>query len=53
MPKTEHITVSIRLPRSLVERADKRIKELRPKVRDRTQLIEVALTDYLERKDDT
>lgn len=44
----ERIIISIRLPRSLVERADKRVAKLSPSVRDRTQLIEIALSDYLD-----
>lgn len=51
MPKPdERIIISIRLPRSLVERADERVKKLSPSVRDRTQLIEIALSDFLSKK---
>jgi hypothetical protein len=45
----ERIIISIRLPRSLVERADKRVEQLSPAVRDRTQLIEIALSDLVKK----
>lgn len=51
MPKSdEHIIVSFRLPRSLVERVDARVERESPKIKSRTQLIELALSDFLGSK---
>jgi len=49
MPKSDNrIMLSVRLPRSLVERVDKLVKDQYPKLQDRTHAIEVALSNLLK-----
>jgi metal-responsive CopG/Arc/MetJ family transcriptional regulator len=49
MPKNdERIMISIRLPRSVIERIDKLVKEQTPALKDRTQVIEVALSNFIK-----
>lgn len=46
----DYVIVSFRLPRSLVERVDARVEKESPKIKSRTQLIELALSDFLGKK---
>ncbi len=48
MSKDERIMLSIRLPRSLVERLDVWVKKQSPAIKDRTHAIEVALTNLIK-----
>ena len=50
MSKNERIRImlSIRLPRSLVERVDEWVKKQSPTIKDRTHAIEVALTNLIK-----
>jgi metal-responsive CopG/Arc/MetJ family transcriptional regulator len=48
MPKPEKIMVSIRLPRELLDRVDKFVKENTVNIQNRTHAIEVALKHLIE-----
>lgn len=51
MPNPDkHIIVSFRLLRSLVEQLDARVKKETPIIKSRTQLVEIALAEYLASK---
>jgi metal-responsive CopG/Arc/MetJ family transcriptional regulator len=48
MSNPEYTTVSFRLPAQLVAALDKIVIERKPEIRDRTQLISIVLTKYVQ-----
>lgn len=47
--QSDNQTVSMRLPRILVEQIDDLVERETPDLRDRTQAVEIALTEFLQR----
>lgn len=50
-PKSDdRVMISIRLPKSLLNKIEEYVEKNKPAVRDRTQAIEVALANLFEKK---
>ena len=48
MPKSDTIIVAFRLPAQLVAALDKIVKKRSPEIKDRTQYVEIKLTEAVK-----